>query len=95
MPFAFQRRLAIPLWPMAFFTLALTTPPTATLFLLPLTTLFAMAAVGIAAMVYLMPDPMLTPATAGVATLDEPKRRAADDALDHVRMDDDGGLFLS
>ena len=33
MALMFQRRLAIPLWAIAFFTLALTAPPTATPFL--------------------------------------------------------------
>ena len=51
----FQRRLAIPLWTVAFFVVALTAPPTATLFLMPPATVFAIAAVGIAAIVFLMP----------------------------------------
>jgi hypothetical protein len=55
MAFMFQRRLAIPLWPIAFFTVALTAPPTATLFLMPPTTVFAIAAVGIAVIVFLIP----------------------------------------
>ena len=54
MAFVFQRRLAIPLWAIACFTVALTAPPTATLFLMPPTTVFAIAAVGIAAIVFLM-----------------------------------------
>jgi hypothetical protein len=55
MAFMFQRRLAMPLWAIAFFTVALTAPPTATLFLMPPTTVFAIAAVGIAAIVFLRP----------------------------------------
>ena len=55
MAFVFQRRLAIPLWVVAFFTVALTAPPTATLFLMPPTTVFAIAAVGIAAIVFFTP----------------------------------------
>jgi hypothetical protein len=55
MALVFQRRLAIPLWAVAFFAVALTAPPTATLFLMPPTTVFAIAAVGIAAIVFLMP----------------------------------------
>ena len=51
----FQRRLAIPLWAIACFTLALTAPPSGTLFLMPPTTVFAIAAIGIAAIVLLMP----------------------------------------
>ena len=54
MAFVFQRRLAIPLWAIAFFMVALTAPPTATLFLPPPTTVFAIAAIGIAAIVFLM-----------------------------------------
>jgi uncharacterized iron-regulated membrane protein len=116
MAFVFQRRLAIPLWAIAFFTVALTAPPTATLFLMPPTTVFAIAAVGIAAIVFLMPGSISWLGTAHglvrldapgrrdrasaaiivaagtcVRPLDEPKRRERDDALDLVRMDDDGG----
>jgi hypothetical protein len=83
---------------------------------MPATTVFAVAAVGIAAIVFLMPGSMpglrtsralvrvlpsrhrdqpsvatTMPAGTGVRTLDEPNRSAADDALDLVRMDDDGG----
>ena len=46
MAMLFQRRLAIPLWAIACFTLALTAPPSGTLFLMPATTVFAIAAVG-------------------------------------------------
>ena len=55
MALVFQRRLAIPLWAIAFFTLALTAPPAGTLFLMPPTTVFAIAAIGVAAIVFLMP----------------------------------------
>ena len=55
MALVFQRRLAIPLWAAVFFAVALTAPPTATLFLMPPTTVLAIAAVGIAAIVFLMP----------------------------------------
>lgn len=54
MALMFQRRLAIPLWAIAFFTVALTAPPTATPFLTPPATVFAMAAIGIAAILFLM-----------------------------------------
>jgi len=50
--------------------------------LMPPGTVFAVAALGVAAIAFL---------ATGVRTLDEPNRRTADDALDHVRMDDDGG----
>ena len=55
MALVFQRRLAIPLWAIVLFMVALTAPPTATPFLMPPTTVFALAAVGIAAIVFLMP----------------------------------------
>jgi hypothetical protein len=110
----FHRRLAIPLWAIALFTVALTAPQPATL-LLPPTTLFAIAAVAIAAIVFSMPgaipwlrtsralvrvrpsghrdhaSAVIIAAGTCVRTLDEPNRRERDDALDLVRMDDDGG----
>ena len=121
MALVFRRRLAIPLWAVAFFTVALTAPPTATLFMLPATTVFAMAAVGIAALLFLMrpgaipwlrasrplvrvlpsghrdqPSAAITLAGGtGIRALDEPNRRAADDALDLLRMDDDGGWQMA
>jgi hypothetical protein len=120
MALVFQRGLAIPVLAVAFFTVALTAPPTATLFLMPSTTVLAIAAVGIAAIVFLMPGPIpwlrtsralvrvlpsghrdrasaaITVATGtGVRTLDEPNESTADDALDLVRMDDDGGWQIA
>ncbi len=53
MAFVFQRRLAVPLWAIAFFTVTLTAQPTPTLFLMPPITGFAIAAVGIAAILFL------------------------------------------
>jgi hypothetical protein len=116
MALVFQRRLAIPLWAVAFFTVALTAPPTATLFMMPPTTVFAIAAVGIAAIVFLMPGAIpwlrtsralvcvdapggrdrasaaiMVAAGTCVRPLDERNERERDDALDLVRMDDDGG----
>ena len=116
MAFVFQRRLTIPLWAIAFFTVALTAPPTATLFLMPPTTVVAIAAVGVAAILFLMSGSMpwlgtaralvrvdapghrdqasaaiMVAAGTCVRPLDEPNRRERDDALDLVRMDDDGG----
>ena len=120
MAFVFQRRLAIPVWVVAFFTVALTAPPTATLFLVPPATVFAIAAVGIAAIVCLMPGPIAwlrtsralvrvrpsgdrdqasaavtVAAGTWVRTLEKPHRSEADDALDLVRMDDDGGWQMA
>jgi hypothetical protein len=71
MALVLHRRLAIPLWAVAFFTVAVTASAPATLFLLAV---FGIAAGGTC-----------------VRALGEPKRNAADDALDLVRMDDDGG----
>jgi hypothetical protein len=116
MALVFYRWLAMPLWAIAFFTVALTAPPPATLFLMPPTTLFVIAAIGIAAIVFSMPGAIpwlrtsralvrirpsghrdharaavIVAAGTCVRTLDEPNRSDADDALDLVRMDDDGG----
>ena len=116
MAFVFDRRLAIPLWAIAFFTVALTAPPPATQFLMPPTTLFVIVAVGIAAIVFSMPwlrtsralvrvrpsghrdharAAIMVAAGTCVRPLDEPDRSERDDALDLVRMDDDGGWQMS
>jgi hypothetical protein len=50
----FRRRLAIPLSAVAFSVVALTAPPIATPFLVPFTTVLAIAVLGIAAIVFLM-----------------------------------------
>ena len=55
MAFVFHPRLAIPLWALAVFTTAVTAPPAVTPLLLPPTTALAVAAIGIAAIVFLMP----------------------------------------
>jgi len=111
MALVFARRLAIPLWAIAFFTVALTASPP---------TLFVIAVVGIALFVLTVPSAIpwlrssrsLVPvrpfrhrdrtkaaiemaAGAGVRKLDEPNRRTADDALDSARMDDDGGRQMA
>jgi uncharacterized iron-regulated membrane protein len=100
MAFVFQRRLAVPLWAIAFLTVALTAPPTATLFLMPPTTVFAIVAVGIAAIVFLMPGslPWWRTSRAPVRVLPSGHRdpaSAANDALDLSRMDDDGGWQMA
>ena len=120
MALMFHRRLAIPLWAIAFFTVALTEPPTATLLLMPPTTVFAIAAVGIVAIVFSMSGAMpwlrtsralarvrpsghrdhasaaiTVAAGTGVRTIEEPNWGGADDALDLVRMDDDGGCQVT
>jgi hypothetical protein len=116
MGLVFHRRLALPLWAILFFTVALTAPSPATLLLMPPTTLFAIAVLAIAANIFTMPGvvPWLRTArsvvravpsrhrhkttvaitlAAGtcVRTLDAPHESTPDDALDLVRMDDDGG----
>ena len=55
MAFVFHRRLALPLWAIVFFTVALTAPPPAMLFPMPPTTLFVIAALGIAGIIIMMP----------------------------------------
>ena len=123
MAYVFHRRLALPLWAIAFCAVALTAPPPTALFLMPPSTLFVITVAGmavVAGIVFAMPDaiPWLRKsrslarvrpsrqrnrASAGltmaagtcVRTLDEPSLIAADDALDLVRMDDDGGWQTS
>jgi hypothetical protein len=120
MPLMFHHRLAIPLWAIVFFTVALAAPPPATLLRMPPTTLFAMALAGIAVLVFAMPGAFpwlrtfrslarVTPsiprdeASAGSAmdggscarTSDESNWHTAEDALDLVRMDDDGGWQMA
>jgi len=114
------RRLAIPLSAMAFFTVALTAPAAATLLLMPSTTLFVVAALGMTAIVLWTSGAIVSfrasrslvrvpPArhreraspritmTGGISTrtLEQPNQSAADDALDLVRMDDDGGWQMT
>ena len=83
MAFVFQRRLAVPLWAIAFFTVALTAPPTATLFVMPPITVFAIGAVGIAAIVFLMPGsiPWLRTSRAPVRVLPSRLRDKANVAI--------------
>jgi uncharacterized iron-regulated membrane protein len=121
MALVFHRRLAIPLWAIAFFTVVLTAPPLGTLFRMPPTTLFVIAVVGIAVILFTIPGavPWLRTSrsvvrvlpsrrhrdktsaaftmAAGtcVRMLDEPNRSTADDALELLRMDDDGGWQMA
>lgn len=55
MALMFHRRLALPLWAIAFFAVALAAPPPATVLLMPPTTLFVIALAGIAVLVFAMP----------------------------------------
>jgi hypothetical protein len=111
MAFMFHRRLAIPLWALAFCTIALAAPA-----MVP-STRFALTVVGIAVMLFMIARVipglrtsrsvaivhsrgqtragMIVAAGTRVWTLDEPDRRTAEDALDLVRMDDDGGWQMA
>jgi len=110
MAFVFHRRLAIPLWGMVSFAVALTAPPPATLSLITV--------LGIAVVAFTTPGlipwfrspsvvhvssqrgrhkgsaALSTAARTCVRTLEEPNRNTAQDALDLVRMDDDGGWHV-
>ena len=115
-----HRRLAIPLSAIALFAVALAAPPGATLLLMPATTVFVVAALGITAISFLTSSaissfrPSRSPArippsghrdqasegfvmAGGICalTLEESNRSAAEDALDLVRMDDDGGWQMA
>jgi hypothetical protein len=114
-----HRRLAIPLWVIAVFTVAFTAPQATTVFLTPPTTLFVIAAVGITTILLLVPgvipslrtspsllrvpssvrrdksQGIVIAAAARARTLEPPNGNAADDALDLVRMDDDGGWQMT
>ena len=112
MAFVFHRQLAIPLWTISFFAVALTAPPPAKPSLI--------AILGIAVIAFtirgLVPwlrasrsivqvrsggerhtgrTPTLVVAGACVRALDEPNRNTPEDALDLVRMDDDGGWQMA
>jgi hypothetical protein len=113
MALVFHRRVAIPLWAMAFFAVALTASPPAT----P----FVMAVLGIAVIALTIAGlvPWLRTSRSVVhdvvshrqhdkssaaisidrgtcvRTLDEADINSAEDALDLVRMDDDGGWQMA
>jgi hypothetical protein len=55
MALVFHRRMAIPLWAIAFLTVVLTGPPPATMFLMPPTTPLVIAVVGIGLIVFTIP----------------------------------------
>jgi uncharacterized membrane protein len=112
MAFVFHRRLAIPLWAMAFFAVALTAPPPATPFLMAVFGV-AVIALTIAALVpwsrtsrsvvHVVSHRQLDKRSAaismdcgtGVRPLEEADVNTAEDALDLVRMDDDGGWQMA
>jgi hypothetical protein len=112
MAVVFHRRLAIPLWTMAFFAVALTARPPATPFLMGLLGIVAITFT-IAGLVpwfrtsrsvaHLVSHRHRDKGSAAVSidrgtsvrTLDEAKMNTAEDALDLVRMDDDGGWQIT
>lgn len=94
-----HRRLAIPLSAIALFAFALTAAG-ATVLLMPATTVFVVAALGITATTFWTSGAQASEEiviAGGICarTLEESNRSAADDALDLVRMDDDGGWQMA
>jgi hypothetical protein len=81
MAFVFHRELALPLWALVFCTVALATSPPPTPFL--------MAVLG--TIVIAFAARRMVPRGAYLRTIEEPRVSTAQDALDLVRMDDDGG----
>ena len=79
MALVFHRRLAIPLWAIVFIIVALMAPAPATPFLIPPITLFVIAAVGIAAMLFSMTGPFpwlrTSPAVVCIPASGRPGRR--------------------
>ena len=109
MALVFHRWLRIPLWALALFTVALTAPAPATFTVLGIAVM-ALIMPGLVRWLRASPSGvqcLLTgkrrtrsAATAVVAgacvrTLDRPSRPTAEDALDLVRMDDDGGWQIA
>jgi hypothetical protein len=110
MAFVFHRRLAIPLWAMAFFAVALSTAP-ATPFLI----VFGVAVIAFTiarlvpwsrtsrSVVHVVSDRQLDKRSAAISmnrgtcvrTLEEADVNTAEDAIDLVRMDDDGGWQMA
>jgi hypothetical protein len=111
MAFAFHHRLAIPLWAMAFFAVALSTAPA---------TPFLMAVFGVAviaftiarlvpwsrisqSVVHVVSDTQLHQRSAAISmnrgtsvrTLEEADLNTAEDAIDLGRLDDDGGWQMA
>jgi hypothetical protein len=112
MAFMVHRRLAIPLWAVAFFACALTVPVLATLSLIVVLgiTLIAFSIPGLVRRWRASPSVVPIPSDrkprarnaaiavavgACVRTLDMPNSSTAPDALDLVRMDDDGGWQMA
>ena len=106
-----HRRLALPLWATGFLAVGLNAPPPATLLVIAALAIGAIALAMPAvpwlrprrSLVPVLSsgrqDKTSAAITMGagtcVRTLDEPNRHTADDALDLVRMDDDGGWQMT
>jgi hypothetical protein len=112
MALVFRRRLALPLWAIVFFTVALTASPPAGPFLIAV-----LAIAGIAfttrrlvprlrtarSVVHVVSHRQRHRSSAAISmvggtcvrTLDEANRNTAEDALDLVRLDDDGGWQMA
>ena len=111
MAFAFHHRLTIPLWAMAFFAVALAAPPPATPFLLAVFgVVIALTIAGLVprlrtswSAVHVVSRRQHDKSSAAISidrgrcvrTLDEANMNTAQDALDLVRMDDDGGWQMA
>jgi hypothetical protein len=111
MAFVFQRQLGIPLWAMAFFAVALTATPSARPSLMAVLGIAVIAfTIGglvpwLGASRWIVQvhsngerhkrTPIIVVAAASVRALDEPNRNTPQDALDLVRMDDDGGWQMA
>ena len=96
MALVFHRAVAVPLWAMAFFTVALT----AIMFWMSgairwLRTSRPVACVRPSGHRDHASAAITLAAETRVGAIEEPNRREADDALDLVRMDDDGGWQMT
>jgi hypothetical protein len=112
MAFVFHRRLAIPLWAMAFFAVALAAPPPFTPFLIAVlgVAVIAFTIAGLVpwlrtsrSVIHVVSHRQRDKRSAAISinrgtcvrTLDEANMNTAEDALDLVRMDDDGGWQMA
>lgn len=112
MAFAFHHRLALPLWAIAFFAVALTAPPPATPFLMAVfgVAVIALTIAGVVPwsrisrpVVHVVSHRQLGKKSAAISidrgtcvrTLEEADVNTAEDAIDLLRMDDDGGWQMA
>ena len=111
MALVFRRRLALPLWAIVFFTVALTVSPPASPFLIAVLgiAVIALAIRGLVpqlrtarSVVHVVSHRQQHRRSAAISvggtcvrTLDEANTNATEDALDLVRSDDDGGWQMA